>query len=336
MEPTGWGPVLTSLRKIAAKPTVFSYGTVETDKGLAVQSPDGEMGDHDQLRRAHQECARAVQEEFNGGAGMHIHDKFVVVDFNGANPTVFTGSSNLAAGGEEDNGDSLAMIEDAAIANMFAIEAVAMFDHYHFRKVMQTVTTRSAADPVVPGQTEAPLVEAVLRPNESRCAIAICSPRCRCRPAWPRPRMSTGRRSTPPPPPKKNAKPAPSGGAKKTPAKKTAARKTAAKKPSTKKAAPTKPAPKKSPVKKAAAKKPVAKKTRKSPSARRPGRPRLKRTRETTREKRRPRERRALRRRRPRSGRAGPSPSRMGLQQQYRHGWIARPFVPEFHGRAVR
>ena len=34
------------------------------------------------------------------------------------------------------------MIEDAAIANMFAIEAVALFDHYHFRKVMQAVTTQ--------------------------------------------------------------------------------------------------------------------------------------------------------------------------------------------------
>jgi len=69
-------------------------------------------------------------------------DKFVVVDFNGANPTVFTGSSNLAAGGEQANGDSLAMIEDAAVANMFAIEAVALFDHYHFRKVMQPVTVK--------------------------------------------------------------------------------------------------------------------------------------------------------------------------------------------------
>jgi hypothetical protein len=39
MEPTGQGPVLTSLRTIAAQPTVFSYGTVETNKGLAVQSP---------------------------------------------------------------------------------------------------------------------------------------------------------------------------------------------------------------------------------------------------------------------------------------------------------
>jgi hypothetical protein len=33
MEPTGGRPVLASLRSIAAEPTVFSYGTVESDKG---------------------------------------------------------------------------------------------------------------------------------------------------------------------------------------------------------------------------------------------------------------------------------------------------------------
>jgi hypothetical protein len=89
--------------------------------------------------------------------GMHIHDKFVVVDFNAGNPTVFTGSSNLAAGGEEANGDSLARIEDAAIANMFAIEAVAMFDHYHFRKAMQTVTaTQPPLTLWFPGKPNAP------------------------------------------------------------------------------------------------------------------------------------------------------------------------------------
>jgi hypothetical protein len=78
--------------------------------------------------------------EFSGGPGMHIHDKFVVVDFNAENPTIFTGSSNLAAGGEKANGDSLMMLENEAIANMYAIEAVALFDHSQFRKAMQGAT----------------------------------------------------------------------------------------------------------------------------------------------------------------------------------------------------
>ena len=157
MEPTGQGPVLDTLRTIAAKPTVFSYGTVETDKGLAVQSPDGEMGLMTGFAALTKNVPQPFKKEFNGGAGMHIHDKFVVVDFNTANPTVFTGSSNLAAGGENQNGDSLAMIEDAAVANMFAIEAVALFDHYHFRKVMAAVTTQEPPLTLwFPGKPNAP------------------------------------------------------------------------------------------------------------------------------------------------------------------------------------
>jgi hypothetical protein len=157
MEPTGQGPVLASLRSIAAQPTVFSYGTVETDKGLAVQSPDGEMGIMTSFAALTKNVPAPFKKEFNGGPGMHIHDKFVVVDFNAENPTVFTGSSNLASGGEEANGDSLAMIEDAAVANMFAIEAVALFDHYHFRKVMQTVTVKEPPLTLwFPGKPNAP------------------------------------------------------------------------------------------------------------------------------------------------------------------------------------
>jgi phosphatidylserine/phosphatidylglycerophosphate/cardiolipin synthase-like enzyme len=156
MEPTGQGPVLTSLRQIAAVPTVFSYGTVETNKGLAVQSPDGEMGIMTSFAALTKNVPEPFKKETDGGMGMHIHDKFVVVDFNGANPTVFTGSSNLAAGGEEANGDSLALIEDAAIANMYAIEALATFDHFHFRKVMQTVTSKDSLGLWYPGKPNVP------------------------------------------------------------------------------------------------------------------------------------------------------------------------------------
>ena len=134
MAPTAGGPVLASLRTIAAEPTVFSYGTVETDKGLAVQSPDGAMGDITGFAALTKNVPAPFQKEFSGGLGMHIHDKFVVVDFNVDNPTVFTGSSNLASGGETQNGDSLTMIEDEAVAMMYAIEAIATFDHYHSEK----------------------------------------------------------------------------------------------------------------------------------------------------------------------------------------------------------
>src|SRR6202035_5029966 len=59
-------------------------------------------------------------------------------------------------GGEEENGDSLAMIEDGAIANMYAIEALATFDHFHFRKVMQTATSNDSLGLWYPGKPNAP------------------------------------------------------------------------------------------------------------------------------------------------------------------------------------
>jgi PLD-like domain len=279
MEPTGGGTVLASLRTIAAQPTVFSYGTVETNKGLAVQSPDGEMGVMTSFAALNKNVPDPFKKEFDGGAGMHIHDKFVVVDFNAANPTVFTGSSNLAAGGEQANGDSLAMIEDAAVANMFAIEAVALFDHFHFRKVMQQVTvTEPPLTLWYPGKPNAPdpwwkayydLKRIQMRDRYLFAALPLPAGLAATK------NVDWSAIDAAAPATKKNAKQAPSGAAKKTPAKKTASKKTAAKKPSAKKAAPStpaakksapkKPAPKKSAAKKAAAKKAVAKKTRKSP-----------------------------------------------------------------------
>jgi phosphatidylserine/phosphatidylglycerophosphate/cardiolipin synthase-like enzyme len=156
MEPNGGGPVLDTLRQIAAKPTVFSYGTVETDKGLAVQSPNGAMGQMTSFAALTKHVPPPFTKEFSGGPGMHIHDKFVVVDFGAANPTVFTGSSNLSAGGEENNGDSLAMIEDAAIATMYAIEAVGLFDHYHFNKSANEATTTRPLTLWSPGKSDTP------------------------------------------------------------------------------------------------------------------------------------------------------------------------------------
>ena len=155
MAPTGGGPVLTSLRTIAAQPTVFSYGTVETDKGLAVQSPDGQLGAVTGYATLAKNVPQPFVQEFSGGPGIHIHDKFVVVDFNADKPVVFMGSSNLAAGGEHENGDSLCMIEDGAVANMYAIEAVALFDHYHFRKVMQATAPQKPFSLWYPGKAGA-------------------------------------------------------------------------------------------------------------------------------------------------------------------------------------
>jgi hypothetical protein len=140
MQPTGGGDVLSSLRTIAAKPTVFSYGTVETATGLAVQRGDGAMGAVADFAYLKSKVPFPFTTEFDPGPGIHIHNKFIVIDFNGDSPAVFTGSSNLAEGGEKANGDSLIMIEDKSLAEIYAIEALKIFDHYSFRDKMKSAT----------------------------------------------------------------------------------------------------------------------------------------------------------------------------------------------------
>ncbi len=138
---SGGGPVLDDLRQIAAKPTIFSYGTVQNAKGLALQKPDGALGEVTAFAALQKEVPPPFKAEWAGGPGQTIHHKFVVVDFNGDDPVVYCGSSNLAQGGEGANGDNLIAIHSSALASMFAVEAVRLFDHYHFRSNRAAATS---------------------------------------------------------------------------------------------------------------------------------------------------------------------------------------------------
>lgn len=61
-----------------------------------------------------------------------IHHKFVVCGFNQDDAVVYCGSSNLAEGGEHQNGDNLIAISDRDVATAFAIEALTLVDHFDF------------------------------------------------------------------------------------------------------------------------------------------------------------------------------------------------------------
>jgi hypothetical protein len=78
--------------------------------------------------------------EIGGGAGQVIHHKFDVVDFSRPNPALFAGSSNLAAGGEEENGNYLLTFRDPAICSTYALEAIRLIDHHRFRAAMKRAT----------------------------------------------------------------------------------------------------------------------------------------------------------------------------------------------------
>jgi len=92
------------------------------------------------------------------GVGHQVHHKFVVCGFNGPDPVVYCGSSNLALGGEEENGDNLLAISDGDIATVFAIEALGLIDHFDF--LDHTAKGSKAKQPKAPALPQQAAIQA--------------------------------------------------------------------------------------------------------------------------------------------------------------------------------
>jgi hypothetical protein len=134
---TGGGPVLKEIQQLPARKDLYAFGTTQrTDGAIKVTKP-GEESPFIEFAYLKSKVPPPFQAEYSGGAGQVIHHKFVVVDFNGADPVVFAGSSNLAQGGEAENGDNLIAVHDEKIAAAYAVEAIGLIDHYRFRVVQQ-------------------------------------------------------------------------------------------------------------------------------------------------------------------------------------------------------
>lgn len=140
MQLGGGGGVMDDLKSLP-KRKIFSYGMTQASGGIKVYKPGESEAMLVPFSYLKGKVPPPFQDEYSGGSGIVIHDKFVVVDFNTDNPVVFTGSSNLAAGGEQDNGDNLLAIYDKEVASAYAIEAIRLVDHYHFRATMKTATS---------------------------------------------------------------------------------------------------------------------------------------------------------------------------------------------------
>jgi len=139
MELGGGGDVLKQLSQLEQRKDVFSYGVTQSEKGLTF-TKSGKPGLLVPFGYLHGKVPPPFHDEWNGGPGQVIHHKFVIVDFNGPDPLVFCGSSNLAQGGEQQNGDNLLAIDDPAIAALYAVEAIQLVDHYEFRAVASQAT----------------------------------------------------------------------------------------------------------------------------------------------------------------------------------------------------
>lgn len=142
----GGGQVLEAIQELPKRKELYAFGTTQTlDGSLKVKSPGVADPVFIPFSYLSSKVPAPFKAEIQGGSGIVIHNKFVVVDFNGDNPAVFAGSSNLSKGGEEENGDNLLAFRDAAIASTYAVEAIRLIDHYRFRAAMKEAT---AAEPL--------------------------------------------------------------------------------------------------------------------------------------------------------------------------------------------
>jgi hypothetical protein len=140
MELDGSGKVLQELRELPTKDRLFSYGVTQHSKGLSLYRPGHKNGVLVEFQALKGHVPKHFQEEWSGGMGQVIHHKFAVVDFNDIEPVAFAGSSNLAEGGEEANGDNLLAIYDRALVQAYAVEGIRLVDHYEFRDSMLGAT----------------------------------------------------------------------------------------------------------------------------------------------------------------------------------------------------
>lgn len=129
------GPTKEAFDRLISRP-IFSYGVSDKTGGLEVKKPDGSRGLVPFAYLA-DNAPEPFRSEWSGGGGINAHHKFVVTDFSLPTAKVFTGSSNMAPTGEKENGDHLIMFEDRKVAIAYAIEAVRVFDHLHFRNRMK-------------------------------------------------------------------------------------------------------------------------------------------------------------------------------------------------------
>jgi phospholipase D-like protein len=134
------GPAMDEIRKLPDRNEIYAFGTTQRlDGDLKVTAPADPDSPFIPFSYLKSKVPEPFRKELAGGSGQIIHHKFVVVDFNGENPRVYAGSSNLA-NAESSNGDNLVEFADRDVATKYAVEAIRLIDHYRFRSVQNKAT----------------------------------------------------------------------------------------------------------------------------------------------------------------------------------------------------
>jgi phosphatidylserine/phosphatidylglycerophosphate/cardiolipin synthase-like enzyme len=135
------GSIRDAIEKVSKNDALFVYGI--SDKkvgGLDLQKPSGNVSPVFPAA-----LTKNLPEPFkseptglsSGGVGTRMHHKFVVIDFDKPTARVYLGSYNFSSAADVKNGENLWLIRDRRIAVSYVVEALRIFDHYHFRVAQQ-------------------------------------------------------------------------------------------------------------------------------------------------------------------------------------------------------
>jgi phosphatidylserine/phosphatidylglycerophosphate/cardiolipin synthase-like enzyme len=136
------GLMQDAIRAVSSQPSRFVYGISDRKVGgLDLQMPDGNVAPVFPAALAGPGVPEPFKSEPVGGGGNRLHHKFLVVDFDKPTARVYFGSYNFSIPADGKNGENLVIVRDRRIAVSYMIEALRIFDHYHFRVAQAAAET---------------------------------------------------------------------------------------------------------------------------------------------------------------------------------------------------
>lgn len=134
------GPIRDAIEKVTTDDSIFVYGISDRkvdfgkseEAGVDVQKPTGNVSPV-YPAELDSEVPWPFKAEPSGGSGVRLHHKFTVIDFDKPTAHVYLGSYNFSNPADTENGENLVLVKDRGVAVSYMIEALRLFDHYHFR-----------------------------------------------------------------------------------------------------------------------------------------------------------------------------------------------------------
>ncbi|MEO8256123.1 MAG: phospholipase D-like domain-containing protein [Acidobacteriota bacterium] len=131
------GIIKETLKQVSKQPGIFVYGIADKKVGgIDLQMPNGNIAPVF-ASALDKNVPAPFNKEPAGGGGNRMHHKFVVIDFDQPTARVYLGSYNFSNPADRKNGENLVVIRDRRVAVSYTVEALRIFDHYHFRVVQK-------------------------------------------------------------------------------------------------------------------------------------------------------------------------------------------------------